>query len=158
MKRSWALVAITSAVLVASCQKNDLSKIPQINLEGFAGDSVIAGSTDTVSIYISFTDGDADLGVDPNNTQGYYDIYLEDSRYDTGYVGYFFPSIDGSAENPNKGISGTITFKQPAALLQPRQDSIHLKYGDTLHYQIYIADRARHKSNIISTPNFIIRP
>ncbi|MDR3679416.1 MAG: hypothetical protein P4L41_05575 [Flavipsychrobacter sp.] len=158
MKRYCILLTMIPALIFASCTKNTLSKIPQISLAGFIGDSLIAGSADTVSIYISFTDGDADLGVNPNNTQGYYDIYLKDSRYDTGYVGYFFPTIDPSAEVSSKGLSGTILFQQPAALLHTRPDSLHMKYGDTLNYEIYIEDRARHQSNHITTPTFIIRP
>jgi hypothetical protein len=158
MKRYRALLALLPILIIASCEKNTLSKIPQISLNGFSGDSARAGSPfDTVFIAIKFADGDADLGVDPNNTNGYYDIYLKDSRYDTGYVGYFLPSIDASAEDPKKGITGIITFAQPAVLLQVRQDSLHLKYGDTLNYKIYIADRARHTSNHITTPNIILR-
>ncbi len=158
MKRCWAILFLVP-ILIVSCQKNTVSKIPKISLAGFQGDSVVAGSPyDTVTMLIHFIDGDADEGVDPNNTKGYYDIYLKDSRYDTGYVGYFFPTIDKGVENSSKGLEGTIIFQQLAALLSPRPDSIHSKFGDTLNYEIYIADRARNTSNHITTPNFIIRP
>jgi len=159
MKRYWAILLLAPVLIVGSCQKNTTSKIPKISLIGFQGDSVVAGSsTQGVTMTIHFVDGDADEGVDPNNTKGYYDIYLKDSRYDTGYVGYFFPTIDPGVENSSKGIEGIITFTQRAALLAPRPDSIHTMFGDTLNYEIYIADRARNTSNHVTTPNFIIRP
>jgi len=123
-------------------------------------DSVQSGSpTDTVFIAFSFSDGDADLGNNPNDT--IYDVYLRDSRYDTPgstFTGYFFPPIDQTIENPDNGISGTAVFKQLAAFLLPRQDSNHIKNGDTLYFELYIRDRAGHNSDTIKTTNLYLLP
>lgn len=119
-------------------------------------DSVIVSSPyDTVYINFSFSDANADLGQNQPDTN--YDLYLEDSRYDT-FAGYYFPAIDQSIENPSEGISGTITFKQIAALIPIRPDSNHTKNGDTLFYELYIKDRAGHNSDTIKNTRLIVRP
>lgn len=120
-------------------------------------DSIKAGSAlDTLFIKFYLEDGDADLGNDQSTTN--YDIFLKDSRYDTGYGGYFFPYIDPAAENSTMGLKGTCTFKQLAAFIVPRNDTVHMKYGDTVQYELYIKDRAGHASNHITTPQLYIKP
>jgi len=121
-------------------------------------DSIKAGSSaDTLFIYFDFKDGDADLGnKDPNGKD--YDIYFNDKRFDSGYQGYFFPSIDPGIEDASLGISGTGVFKMLAANIAPRGDSIHKNFGDTTYYEIYIKDRAGNMSNHITTPLVYIRP
>lgn len=123
-------------------------------------DSTQAGSSvDTIYITFNFADGDADIGNTPNTGNSNYDIFIKDSRFDSvGFLGYFFPAVDQSIEDPSKGLTGTITFKQPVGLLKFRTDSIHFYFGDTLHYQLYIVDRAGHMSDTIVTPNLYIRP
>ena len=119
-------------------------------------DSVKAGSgKDTVYIQFHLQDGDADLGNDPNSTN--YDLFIKDSRYDT-FQGYFFPPIASQVEDPKKGIEGTCIFQMLGALIIPRQDSVHIKQGDTTSYELYIKDRAGHESNHITTPKLYIKP
>jgi len=155
MKRFVAFIFIISAASTA-CQKNTVSKIPQIRFQSMTPDSIKAADVlDTVNITFFLEDGDADLGNNPYDTV--YDIYIRDSRVDT-FKGYFFPSISQEAEDATKGISGYCTFQQLGALLLPRQDSMHIKNGDTLYYEIYIKDRAKHESNHIYTPKLYILP
>jgi hypothetical protein len=153
--KCYAAGIIVMLLVFTACQKNTISKIPQIRFQSLTPDSVKAGSgLDTVNITFYLTDGDADLGNDPNGTN--YDIYIRDSRTDT-FKGYFFPSISSEAEDATKGIEGYCTFQQLGAFLIPRADSAHLN-GDTLYYEIYIKDRAQHESNHITTPNVYILP
>ena len=155
MKRYIAAVVIIMLAFTA-CQKNTVSKIPKIRFQNMYPDSVIAGSgLDTVSITFFLTDGDADLGNDPTGTK--YDIYVRDSRVDT-FQGLFFPTISPDAEDATKGIQGYCTFQELGAFLLPRTDSIHTHFGDTLHYEFYIVDRAQHESNHITTPDIYILP
>ena len=153
MKYYAILVVCVLGLLLASCSKNNLSKIPQIGNLTLQPDSVKAGSSqDTVYLTFHFTDGDADLGNDPNSTN--YDIYLKDSR-DSSISGYFFHYIPSQAADPSTGIQGYCTIKILAAFLLPRAN--HPK-GDTLHYEVYIKDKAQHESNHLNTPNIYIRP
>src|SRR4051812_35726975 len=101
MKIRYLFYFLFASVVFAACTKtNDVSKIPQISLMYFGPDSMII-NIDTPMLQFSLTDGDADLGNDPNGDLR--DIYIKDFRYDTGFVGYFFPSIDVSIEDPKKG-------------------------------------------------------
>jgi len=108
---------------------------------------------DTTYIEFSLVDGDADIGNDTVSV-----IHIKDSRYDTaGFVKMAFPNIDGSVEDPKKGLEGkcvVFPFPQPV----PRLDSVHLISGDTLTYEFYITDRANHESNHITTHQLIVRP
>ena len=149
-------VFLTCMVGFAACEKNTVSKIPAISLEYF-GPDIVKMSADTVFLEFAFTDGNADLGNDPNGTR--YDIYIKDFRYDTGFVGYFFPSIDKSIEDAKKGLSGECLFEFFAPqILNARTDSIHTKYGDTTHFEFYIMDRAGDTSNHITTGSVIMFP
>ena len=145
----FALLGFSFLVL-SSCEKNTLSKIPQIKLEGF-GPEIRTVGKDTTTIYFSLTDGDADLGV--GIKAGQYDIFINDKRFDTGFTGYYFPTITNEIKDPKKGLSGTCYFFFTPDLLLPRTDSIHLALGDTTHFELYIVDQAGNKSNHITTGN-----
>ena len=148
-----------------SCQKNNVSPTPYITSEYFllstatSIDTMVKMhlSTDTVLWVFSLTDGDGDLGVD--TTKHIYDIYIKDSRYDTGFVGYVFPAIDQTIEDPKTGLKGTCTFQFFSPnIITARPDSIHSFVGDTATFELYIMDRAGHKSNHISSKKLIMVP
>ncbi len=140
-----------------SCQKNNnVSKIPQIGLIYFGsgeGTDSMRLNFDTAFLKFSIVDGDADLGVGTHA-----DIFIKDFRYDTGYVGYSFPTIDQTIEDPKKGIQGTCTFEFLPDILTSRSDSLHMATGDTTHFEVYIEDRAGNQSNHIVTGPIIMRP
>ena len=144
---------------LASCQKNAVSGIPSITFEycGLSnGADTLAVNQDTPFLKFSIIDGDADLGNTPPGPP--YDIYINDMRFDTGYAGFMFPSIDQSIEDPKKGIQGTCIFLFLPSILQPRGDSIHTFVADTVYYKVYILDRAGHHSDTITTTPLIIYP
>ena len=85
MIRYTALLALLVLVF-SSCHKNDMSNIPNISALSLQPNTVKAGSSeDTVFIIFHLQDGDADLGNDPNSNK--YDIFLKDSRFDSGFIG-----------------------------------------------------------------------
>ncbi len=150
---------------VVSCQKNNVSVVPYITTEyfglnyGSGPDTpiIMHMSADTLFFQFSFSDGDGDLGND--TTKQMWDIYIKDFRYDTGFVGYLFPEIDKSIEDPKKGLKGLCTFLfYSPNILTVRVDSVHSFVGDTTHFEVYIMDRAGHKSNHVITPQLIMVP
>jgi hypothetical protein len=160
MKTGRIFILATLLLGMSACQKNDLPKLPNISLNYFGsnlGYNYVGLTKDTLYLVFSFTDGDADFGNDPNGTK--YDIYIKDARFDTGYVGYFFPDIDKSIEDPNKGIAGqcTMIFYAPK-LLNARPDSIHANFADTTRFEIYVTDRDGNKSNHIVTDPIYLLP
>ncbi len=144
------LILIFSALVLASCSKNTMSKIPSISgLKLYPADSFIIG-VDTAIMKFDFADGDADIANDPKSM-----VYVKDSRYDTGFQAYEFPSITSTIEDPNKGLIGTV-YLLP---IQPTpRDSVHYHKGDTLTYEVYITDRAGNQSNHLISAPFYLRP
>jgi hypothetical protein len=150
MKRQCIALFLGCTLFVA-CEKNSVSKIPQISLVGFAPADSLHANIDTALIEFRFTDGDADIGNDTISV-----IHLKDSRFDTaGFVKYPFPNIDAVVEDPKKGVSGIVVF-EPDPQPVPR-DSLHGVIGDTLYYELYITDRAGHESNHITTHKIIVK-
>ncbi len=143
-------------LMAASCQKILQSKIPQIELMSF-GPTVVKVNYGVPILTFSMKDGDADLG--NRLGSGKYDIFVKDFRYDTGYVGYYFPAdFDPSIEDPDKGIKGTCEFQFVPTIFTPRIDSLHMATGDTTHFEVYIVDRGGNQSNHIVTDNVILTP
>lgn len=103
-----------------------------------------------------FTDGDGDLGNDV--TRGDYDVFLRDSR-DSGFPvqRYPFPPIPEDAVSPVDGISGTGVIAILGNTLKIRPDTVHTFRGDTLTYQMWIVDRAKNMSNVITTPPIYLK-
>jgi hypothetical protein len=105
------------------------------------------GSEDSVYITLSFTDGDGDLG-----SKDSLNVFITDKRSNKPIEQtYRIPFVpEAGAKN---GISGEIRFLmyttcclslEPCRLPPPRAT-------DTLVYEIYIKDRAGHKSNMVLT-------
>ncbi len=156
MKRCIALFVVLFLVFSSCKRHSNMSAIPAITLVEMTPNSVQQGSSeDTVYIKFTLTDGDADLGHDVSSSD--YDIYIRDNHTDS-FTGYFFPEIAQNVLDPSKGISGTCTFKMLGALIYVRPDTVHLIKGDTVHYELYIKDRAGNTSNHISTPDLYIKP
>ena len=153
MKTICLVFLLFLAMSFSACDKNSASKIPQITLMAFVPADSMYVNFDTCYIKFGLADGDGDIGNDTTSV-----IYLKDSRFESaGFVKTPFPAIDASIEDPKKGLTGTCIFfpvPQPA----PRLDSLHMKQGDTLSYELYIKDRAGHESNHITTHQLIVRP
>lgn len=155
MKTYIAIFIVLLSVLSTSCKKKKKgSVIPSIGFIELTPNTVRSGnSEDTVFIRFKITDGDADLG----NTIGsnLADIYVKDSR-DTTENGYYFPTIPKEVLANNAGVTGECTLKVYASLFLIKRSDIAHENGDTLHYDIYVKDRAQHKSNVIKTPDIYI--
>ena len=159
-------IIISFNIAFESCQKNTVSPIPYIQMEYFGLDYGNYNDTpvlfrlpsDTVIMEFTFKDGDGDIG-NNDTTKGKYDLYIKDSRFDTGYAGYTFPQIDQSIENKRYGLSGSIVFEffYPN-IINARPDSIHTYVADTAQFELYIMDRAGHKSNHLITSRVIMLP
>ena len=150
---------------MSSCFKSE-----DYPVEPIISNPVVVVYTDSARVSFDFTDGDADLGLPPEDNTGifapdsfyYYNIYLEYFEKDDalGWV----PGKDLAGENVifsyrikpievsdnTKGIKGTIdvmvepTFKNPLS-----------SQSDTIKYKITLIDRALHVSNAIETDEVV---
>ena len=154
MNRWLAVTFFATLIIVAdACRKagSNHSVIPHINFIALQPDTIHLNSNeDTTFLSFDFTDGDGDLGNDP--TSGNYDVFLRDSR-DTSFaiMRYFFPKIPDGAVDPIDGIKGTGVIAIRALTINPRTDTLHVLHGDTATFKMWVADRAGHISDTITT-------
>lgn len=169
MKVSTKIGLISSFVLilfgVTSCFKSKNFPLEPIISNPQA---IVTGDSATVSF--DFTDGDADIGLDPADTTGihapdsfyYYNIYLEyfekddalgwvpgkDVNGDDVVFGYRIKPITVS-EN-TEGISGRIDVS-----IEPTYRNHLSPESDTVKFKIVLIDRALNISNEIETAELI---
>lgn len=146
-----------AAAVFAACKPADpLSPIPSIAFVSMEPRTVQAASSeDKVFLKFNFFDGDADLSVGSASTAS--DVFLIDSR-DSSVREMLLPNIEDAMRDPVNGMMGDATLTLEAALLLPRNDSLHLATGDTLRYEVYIRDRAGNESNRFTTPDIFLTP
>ena len=117
----------------------EYSVIPSIKLDSISTTNIIPNK-DSLKFYISFTDGDGDIGsdTDPN-------LFITDSRTGTP-GGNKIPDI--TPDGKVKEISGQIVFTLSEI------DSIKDGVRDSIYYtySIQIQDRAGNLSNTVVTP------
>jgi hypothetical protein len=150
-----AFIAICIMATLASCvEKPVYPDTPIIKLENF-----IQFNGDSAWFIISFTDGDGDVGLRPQDTIGvhhpdsgkfHYNFFIEPYEMQNGeWVStnplfpfyYRIPYI--TPEGRNKVLEGEIKVKL--------EDYISPSPFDTVRFDAYMYDRALNKSNVIST-------
>jgi len=152
MKTSFlAIVVLFFFAGIISCKKKTSTNVPQITFTTLTPDTTQEGSPyDTVAIKFNITDNLASLA------SGY--IFIQDSRFDTGYAMDILPSVNITGAVPNESVHALCTYYMLSANILVRPDSVHLKNGHTLHYEIYIQDQSGQASNHITTPDLYIKP
>lgn len=158
-----------------SCKKfEDYPIEPQIEYSDFLLEyNPETGRTERGVLIFSYTDGDGDLGLDPDQTYPpynfgspyYYNLIIkyyerqngvfkevpllawnpDSARYDTLTFNTRFPQlIQEELEKPIKGV-----FNDTLFIFNP------LSPFDTIKFTAYIYDRALHQSNTIETPPIV---
>ena len=161
MRQGFLLLIILSATGFSSCLKTPASSnIPNIEFSSYTiGDTIDATPQHIkyVNLKVKFTDGDGDIGLDKTET---------DSPYDLN-GGYYYNLIATYYELEN----GVFVKKSDEKSRIPRLTKYSNKHGlqgfievrfdlyvpaKTIRYDIFIYDRALHKSNVVSTPDIVI--
>ncbi|MHB8260738.1 MAG: hypothetical protein ACYDCN_14835 [Bacteroidia bacterium] len=172
MRKLFYISFVSISILVAfSCKNpnNPSSVVPVISFANFT----TSDNTHAVLTF-NFSDGDGDIGMQQGDTA--YDFYMRYywKNYTGNFVTYYYqwPGLSDSSlidytiityripyiDNPSKspGLNGQIIiningYRPPAPPPYPS------KYTDSLQhfrYEFYIYDRALHKSNVVTTPEF----
>lgn len=113
---------------------------------------VVTEITDSIVITIGFTDGDGDLGLPEEDTTS--DVTIFDKRRGLPAFGdilypYRMPVV--TPPGNNKQISGEVRLVIQNTFRRPGLST------DTVHYSIQIRDRALRESNVVETPDIVIR-
>ncbi|MFH1005251.1 MAG: hypothetical protein V1781_07140 [Bacteroidota bacterium] len=158
-KALYIIVGIIFTVFFWSCiKKIHYSSVPHIEYEDFIR---YGKNIDSVELVISFTDEEGDIGLDKADTQGIFKngnlwmIYYYDSngtwaahdtsrtspQFDTLKIGFRVPPLlpPGDPDEPMKGL---IYVKQ----------NPFINFSKKIMYEIYLYDKAMHKSEKIKTP------
>lgn len=161
----FILTAAACLTMLVSCMKKEsYSVIPQIGFEGYYNIFDTTKIAKTGVITISFQDGDGDIGLNPSDLNPpfdtgsyyYYDYFIDLYEKKNGLfikdtslnppLRYRIPDL--TPNDPNKAIKGIIVDTVP---LNPAP------VWDTIKFSMFIFDRALHKSNVVFTPEIVVR-
>jgi hypothetical protein len=160
--QTYKLVFCSLAITVmAGCVKAPDHPIePVLTYGGISSQSMDQGSfnNDSLYVFLSFTDGDGDLGYSSQDTTT--DILVYDNRTNQLQERLKLPEVPD--EGTSNGIEGEITLRLfNTCCLFPRNippcSSPQQYPTDTISYSILIIDRAGNKSNAITTDEVILR-
>ncbi len=167
---------IVLGVMLFSCRKIEKYPIePVIKYDNFILLlNTQTGKTERGVLSISYTDGDGDLGLDPDDTlppfdkgsDYYYNILIKYFEKQNGT----FVEVPLLSWNPEEQTYDTITFNGRFPNLTPIhgnknikgiiQDTMYvnnpLSDFDTIKFKVSIYDRALHLSNEVETPEIVI--
>ena len=182
IKRKGICYIIVSIILGACYKEPDFSLVPHITYKNLIQDQYVDGLGniigDTVNITIYFEDGDGDLGLDASDNQGIYaDSVLERgikvlNKFRHNYFvrvlrkekntlrEVIFPGED----NFNGRFFNLNTLGSPGALSGELSYNISIAYrlgttfslGDTLIFEVQIADRSLNLSNEIQAEEIVL--
>lgn len=114
-------------------------------------------NTDSLIVRFSFTDGDGDIGLDPDVFER--NIFIIDNRTGDTYDAFKAPVIP--EQGASKGISGEVSLRlfTTCCLFPdniPPCESPPQFPTDTLTLDIYMTDRANNESNRITTTPIVL--
>lgn len=154
------LYLISFLILLVSCEKEDqYSDIPEIKYKNFTmAVETENGFENTIGrLTFTFTDGDGDIGIDPN----------AETANDTTITEVYNTFITRFYKENNQFVRDTIItyiipFLEGGVYREYLKGEIEIKIYfnnfpyDTLMFDFYIDDRANHKSNTETTPEIIV--
>lgn len=154
-----------SLLIAASCAEDEhFPPEPQIQYLSMTKIPSALGVDDKGVLKIYFTDGDGDLGLADGDTFPPFD---KSSPY---YYNFFITYYEKQHGN-YIAVDLPVTFNSRIPVVNPSGDNKAIKgeieielfinnpfsLFDTIMFEAYIADRALHNSNVIRTPDIIIR-
>ena len=148
-------------LLISCLERNSYPIEPHIEFVSFEKIDNGSGIDDEGVLIISFTDGDGDLGNidEKDSTLNYFIIYQE--KQQGVYITYEELINSFSASLPHfvfsdkkQAIDGTIQRRLNIA--KPPDPYSESDY-DTIRFECWLLDRAKHESNHIFTPEIIVK-
>ena len=159
----YVLVLLFSFTLLAACKKDEIYPIEPIisfkSVGTFTGNS---GKDSMAVIVVNFTDGDGDIGLNPDDTLP---PFNSGSPYYRNYIIEFFEKVNGVwVLNPiSPTLGGRLPYITPKGSNKALKGEIRMdinlplhKTNDTCYFTVFIYDRAHHKSNVAQTTEIII--
>ena len=162
MKKTASLLII-SMLIFSGCKDGDEYPIePVISFKSLSTDKDANGKDVAGHITISFTDGDGDLGLSASDTLS---PYHRSGPYHYNFVIVYYEKINNvwtvvSTSTPFSGRFPLLTSEgKNKALRGDISQEVFLRQGVTnlsTKYDVFIYDRALHRSNTITTSELVI--
>lgn len=140
-------LGILMVVLFSACNKDKYTTEPQLTFKSFNPNQ---GSNLTPiefqpTVKLEIRDKEGDIGFKPGKDTS--QVYIKNML--TGKLdSFYFPNLNAVAGSNFKGEIEIGLF----SVMQGRDlPSTQRPYTDTLHFEIYVMDFAKHKSNVILT-------
>lgn len=169
------LVFTLTAFLFSCREKVKYPIIPHIDFVSFTKIQQPSGIDNTGTLKISFTDGDGDIGLNESDTV--YPYNPENKFYYNFFIDYFEKQNGAWIKVPLVYYNhetfqyDTITFNSRIPVITPAGDNKSIKGDieinlffnnplsdfDTIRFEASIADRALNVSNVITTPDIIVK-
>jgi len=138
-----------------ACQKKFGGDVtPTITFKSISP-AIAKEAKDTVRITLGFLDGDGDLGplkTSDNDTN----VFIIDKRSGGSSIAFAYRLPYITPPGDNKAIKGEIELRIPSILRRP--EKVFAGQNDTAAFYIQIADRAKHRSNMVITTKVIVVP
>jgi hypothetical protein len=158
------VLIVFGLITATSCMKQEhYSDTPEIEYAGWVSLYDTGQYATTGVLTIQFRDGTGDIGLNPGDT---FPPYNKEGQYYYNYVITYFEKQYGNfvkvdlyppysaripvltPDYPNKAIKGIIT---DTLGLNPKP------VFDTIRFELFIYDRGLNKSNVVTTPEIILR-
>lgn len=155
-KRSIALFLFT-ALTFGCIDVPTLEDTPTLKFISVSKSKMKQGriNQDSIIITLEFTDGDGDLGFIENEERKP-DLFVTDLRTGNQYDSFIIPSIP--QQGANNGILGTMRIKLYTQCCTQNPCSPDIDQVDeALPLEIYIVDRAQHKSNVVKVTGLALK-
>lgn len=154
-------------LLFSTCVKEkDYPTTPVIKFKSFTNFGL-----DSAHLVISFTDGDGDVGLAQGDTTG--DFNIKGNYYYNFYARYLYKDSDGVFKIYELAPGDTLDYKYRIPKLLKDEQQKRALSGDikvklyypitlddttrTIQYDIYIVDKALHKSNVVNTGTITLK-
>jgi len=142
MLKKYIAIICVSGILWSSCKKDEpveYSTTPQLTFVSISP-TTVTEFEDSITIVISYVDGDGDLG---ENNAGVNNLFVIDQR-DTS-ITYPFRVQQLAPDN------SAITIRGKLNVVLKNTGITNGSIQQTVTYQVYMYDRAGHQSNTITT-------
>lgn len=151
------IVFLSSSLLVFSCVKKTVyDAVPEIEYNSF-----IPYTDETADINIKFKDGDGDIGVQAttDTTKNFWVNYYYKDTVTQKYVAFCYGCGTDSLKTsygvraPNGSFAGKPISGEISVRLQQYRHSKKIKH---IKYVVYLYDKAKHKSNVVTSPEITV--
>ena len=143
----FTLLIILSVFLFTACKKDKYTTVPQISFKSFNPDqgSNYSDNSNEPIMVLEITDAEGDLGfIAGSDTAKIYIKNLFTNKEDS----MFFPDLSTAGKS---NFKATIELGLLNVLGGRNLPTNQRPYMDTLHFEVYVTDFAKNKSNVIVT-------